>query len=458
MAQAMPRDLHCERGNGFTGADPLLCYPHRARSAPSAMNTPASRPYLITFVGANPYTELKYRIGEHVTEPSCYFNVQLARFLGCGTVISVETKAATAKHGKDLEAALGSAGIEYQRAEIPDGKSETEIWEIFEALTARVPENAELFLDITNGFRSLPVLGFIALSYLRVTRRVTIGGVYYGAFDAKDPETGIAPAFELTPFLTLLDWTAAADQFFQTGDAGRLGQLLGETQQTLWQQRRAGEEGGDLPTKLKTLGNSISVASDNLRLLRSTLLRSGAETLARHLEDVRAIQNAADHARPFLELLAPVKDQLTRFDSQDLETLRDLAGWLAERNQNAAALTLANEWLINYAIHVCSGTAAEAGHRKRSPFAAALAVLDGSVGEDKVCEEEPRGGEVRGILETLRRKMAPDHLNVLGTTSSRVRTARNDLNHAGFGASPGPAASLRRAASEVVEALRALSL
>src|SRR5690606_12916139 len=109
-----------------------------------------------------------------------------------------------------------------------------------------------------------------------------------------------------------------------------------------------------LPKKLKSLGTSLKNTSADLLLLRTGSLQTSADNLARHLQAAQA--EATAHASPFLELLAPVKDQLTRFNNTDLDTLRDLASWLAERGQTAAALTLASEWLTSYVMVTCGQT------------------------------------------------------------------------------------------------------
>lgn len=46
-------------------------------------------------------------------------------------------------------------------------------------------------LDITHGFRYLPMLALLSVMHLRVVRAVQIQGIYYGAYD---PDTGAAPS------------------------------------------------------------------------------------------------------------------------------------------------------------------------------------------------------------------------------------------------------------------------
>ncbi|MCX7855689.1 MAG: TIGR02221 family CRISPR-associated protein, partial [Anaerolineae bacterium] len=110
---------------------------------------------------------------------------------------------------------------------IPDGRSEDELWDIFSTLTERVGERETVVFDITHSFRSIPFLSFLAAAYLRAARRVRIHAVVYGAYDARPKDDpGPRPVFDLTPFVFLLDWLAATNQFIHTGDAQYLARLL----------------------------------------------------------------------------------------------------------------------------------------------------------------------------------------------------------------------------------------
>jgi CRISPR-associated DxTHG motif protein len=405
---------------------------------------------LLTFLGTGRYEPCRYSFAT-AAEPSdevIYYSAALAGHLKPDRVVSLETKDAALKHGEALARAFRALGCEHEAVRIPGGASETELWEIFGALTRHVPEGCTLHLDITHGFRSLPVLGFIALSYLRVTRKVTIGGIYYGAWEARDGATMVVPTFQLAPFLTLLDWTAAADQFFSSGSAVRLGELLGQAQQTLW--RDPGDLARtELPKKLKTLGKSIRQSSMNLLLLRTGSLRGSGENLAKRIEEAKA--EASVFARPFVELLEPVRDQLSRFSGIDLETLRDLVGWLAERGQTAASLTLASEWLTSYVMVVCGETGHHAGYQVRKPYSLAVAVLENPEMEVK---RDATGVKAEAIVAMVRSRLKEDQIERLRSAAGVIRSARNDLNHAGFNEGPKDAEGLAERAVSVAEEIR----
>lgn len=405
---------------------------------------------LLTFLGTGNYQPCRYQVDPSSGQNEVtFFSVALARTLRPDKVISLQTAAATATNGSALDAAFSQCGIPHHPVSIPDGQSEAELWQIFAALTGNVPEDSTLHLDITHGFRSLPVLGFIALSYLRVTRKVTIGGIHYGAWEARD-KNNLAPVFNLTPFLTLLDWTAAADQFLSTGSAARLGGLLAQAQQSLWKNAGANAH-ADLPRKLKSLGSSLETSSANLLLLRTGALSDAAIKLGKQMEIAK--DEAAAHASPFLEVLAPVQEQLLKFQDTELATLRDLVGWLAGRGQTAAALTLASEWLTSYVMVTCGQANHFTGYSQRQPYSLAISSLEQP--ENKITSDET-GRAALAARDILLRKLSEENLKSLARLASTIRSARNDLNHAGFNDDRTAASALATRAIEVAESLRQL--
>ena len=70
-----------------------------------------------------------------------------------------------------------------KRVSIPEGKSEQEIWDIFQIVFEDLKPEDEVIFDITHAFRSIPMLAIVILNYSKVMKNITIGGIYYGAFE-----------------------------------------------------------------------------------------------------------------------------------------------------------------------------------------------------------------------------------------------------------------------------------
>lgn len=413
---------------------------------------------LLTFLGTGGYMPADYEINGEIHRQITYFSVALARQLQPDLVISLETKDASIKHGPSLADALRKSGIlNHKVAAIPDGKTEAELWEIFSRLTDCVPTDCELHLDITHGFRSLPVVGLIALNYLRVTRNSAIGGVYYGAYEAKNAE-GTTPAFDITPFLSLLDWTSAAEQFFETGSAAKFDRLLSETQRGLHRETNQPADRA-LPTSLASIGSTLQKASDNLLLLRVGSLAESSASVVRQLQRKDAPVEINGYARPFLEVAEYVGNELARFQDTDLNTLRELVGWLAERGHTATAITLAREWLISWLCLYMGHHGHVTDPALRKPADDLFGVLAGEPQKMVTC-----GGSIRASLKQVQRKLAQTSgdadtvIKNFRKAASSIGESRNDLNHAGFRKSPTPAATLRSSALQLQKNLNELPL
>ena len=111
----------------------------------------------------------------------------------------------------------------FRSKDIPNGNSTAELWEIFKACEEVVDPGDEIILDITHAFRSIPLLVFIAASYLRQVKQVELKHIIYGAFDPDNPDS--SDIFDLTPFVDLLNWTNAVNVFQLTGDARPIANL-----------------------------------------------------------------------------------------------------------------------------------------------------------------------------------------------------------------------------------------
>jgi CRISPR-associated DxTHG motif protein len=110
--------------------------------------------------------------------------------------------------------------------DIPDGRTESELWEIFDKISHAVGPDDEILLDITHAYRFMPFLAFLTALYIREVTGATLWGVVYGAYEAGEDfcdHTGqtrrISPISDLTSFITLVDWMMAVRSFVSFADA-----------------------------------------------------------------------------------------------------------------------------------------------------------------------------------------------------------------------------------------------
>ncbi len=117
-------------------------------------------------------------------------------------------------------------GCECRLAIIPNGRTLDEQLAILSTMADAVEPGDRLSLDLTHGFRHLPMLGFLSALYLRQLKGVAVQGLYYGALDMSDRNSGITPVLRLDGLLSVADWVGAMASFSKDGDYGVFASLL----------------------------------------------------------------------------------------------------------------------------------------------------------------------------------------------------------------------------------------
>lgn len=354
------------------------------------------------------------------------------------------------KHYARLEALVRDVVPDVCPVPIPDGRTETELWQIFQAVADAVMPGERLVFDITHGFRSLPFLSFLASAYLRAVKGVTLEAVLYGAFEARDARTdgpAHAPVFDLTRFVTLLDWLTAADRFTRYGDAGELAALLRDPKATpIHMAARTEAAARPMARHLRAAATAIEKVSEPLRLARPVDTMVSAAALTTALSDAEADITAL--AQPFALIADRVRAsyapfavswQAQRADCiESLRVQRELVSWYVARQQHAQAILLAREWVVSY-------TMALLGHDLFGQRFVAENLLN-------------QGVEARKARVPLPEEIGRPAFSRAIAVWAMLRELRNDLAHCGFRVGALTVDDLVRHATQLPADLATLSL
>ena len=255
----------------------------------------------LTFLGKGKYETVTYVWRDEQGERSWethLFPETVARIFKPEKLIVFVTP--QAKAHEDFQTLVQRLGDLMQAVDIPEGKSEAELWELFDRVASVVSEKETILLDITHAFRSIPMVVFAVAAYLRRTKSVTIEHIVYGAFEARDGNNR-APIFDLTPLLDLLDWLSGAEIFLQRSDATLLAKRLRTVHRQAWQ-RQSGE---DLPTHLQSVANKLRSLSQALHLARPRDVMRHAHELLPMLTETAS--EAERWAKPFAVILKQIR-------------------------------------------------------------------------------------------------------------------------------------------------------
>ncbi len=408
---------------------------------------------LLSFLGTGTYQETTYFL-DGKSQQTRFCPAALAAILRPETMLIAMTEAAKAAHYEALALEvqqLTGGATKVAKALLPEHKDEMDLWATFDRITADIPRADRVIIDITHGFRFQPMLGFLAAAFLRTAHRVQIDAIYYGAWEARDTATNISPVFDLTPFLTLLDWTIATDQLLATGDSDSLSKQLEQAHRLPWQRAAAKPRApatASLPRRLQTVAGILETLGEALRLNRPATATETAAQLLDHLDSVRT--EAGTWARPFAALLDQLRteyeDLALRSDpgSPDygvaaLATQRNLVRWYVKRRQYVQAFTLAREWLVSFAAHKLGWDTLKDRE-----------VVEGLLNAATLLARSGRELPLRDTTEQWMAELAP--------LWASITQARNDLAHCGMSQHPRSAKVLEKAAAQLQDKLSLFEL
>ncbi len=319
---------------------------------------------VISFLGIGSYKKTCYIWKEQQKETELFPEgvahfIQPTEMLICLTPTAHEGE--KADNWTQLKQRFEHDQIPYKPLLIPEGHTEADLWQIFNVLTNAVDREERLVFDITHSFRSLPFLSFLAIAYLKTAKQVKVEHVLYGAFEAKDAQNR-SPVFDLTPFVSLLDWSTATQHFIQSGNARFLSALLNPQ--------------GHKSKELQEASTDREIISQAARLCQPFTL----------MQEVGKLEEALDKAQSTIEVdaipLGVLKNNIvetfTQFQSQSdsfcEETLRkeyQLLEWYYQKGQVIQAVSLGREWLID-AITFRLGEEVKFDTDHRKPFEEAI--------------------------------------------------------------------------------------
>lgn len=117
-------------------------------------------------------------------------------------------------------------GIPVQCLLISYARDEAEQTAILTDLAGAIGKGERIVLDVTHGFRHLPMLALVAARYLQHVRGVQVQEVYYGAAEMTDATSRQTPVLRLGAMLHMLDWVEALAVYENSGNYGVFAPLL----------------------------------------------------------------------------------------------------------------------------------------------------------------------------------------------------------------------------------------
>ncbi|HWP49655.1 MAG TPA: TIGR02221 family CRISPR-associated protein [Candidatus Limnocylindrales bacterium] len=320
--------------------------------------------------------------------------------------------------------------------EIPDGRTEEEIWRIFDEVLNQIDHGDEVIFDMTHAFRSLPMLAIIILNYAKVIKNIKINGVYYGAFESLGSIREVekmavqdrnVPIFNLTPFVRLFDWTNAIHNFITYGDAKDISELTQQEIKSILADTQGKDEGAQ---NLRELSKQLKKLTKLIQTSRGPGLIDGFD-----FDGLRELIKKEGFLKPINPLLDKIANKIKDFKNKDIKNGYAAVEWCIQHNLIPQGYTLLQETMISEVVVRHFGQSEILNEDKRKLAAQALHIANRNIiANRKIPEEEweepakSRKEDVQKIISCL----SEDFIKIYDS----ITQDRNDINHAGFRTQP----------------------
>lgn len=415
------------------------------------------RKVFISFLGTSNYRDCEYTKNGQSYGNTRFIQEATFRYLSTcekwsnnDRILILLTKQAEIKNWADGELVSRlkafSTTIETLTA-LPDGANEDEIWNIFSRIYDYLQEEDELYFDLTHGFRYLPMLILVLGNYAKFLKGALIKSITYGNWEASCGGSLPAPIIDLLPLTRLQDWTYAAGQVLENGNADELFELSRGEYIPLLQS----SQGKDGQAKiLKNFADSLKHLVDDCRSCRGLSIMEG-----RPISLMRNALAALPEStlRPYFPIFQKIAASFEPF-SEKPDPLNGfhVAKWCYEKGLYQQAATYLEEAIL---YHCCldfnldplvqqnqgiiSGSFDYAANRKKH---------NSENRKEDYSEIQKRIGDI--LLERY---------DALITPYAELReTIRNDFNHAGIRKQPRPGKTLIRRLGQLLQIIHSIFL
>lgn len=373
---------------------------------------------LITFLGKGRYesTFYLYPGSENQNKPlgpTRFAFLAIAKEWGANEVKVLATSGAYEEHKKNVEVEASSLAVEseIEFVAIPAAGHPPELWDVFEKIGETLRGGGEVAVDITHGFRSLPLVGLAALAYFKHLRGLNIAHIWYAAFEARG-ENG-CPLIDLKIFLEVMDLMWAVRQWRERGELHPLAEVLRQAQGSLYAKHQQDSALVSLSEKLKEVGNALRLVqphfvSQYAREALHVLKKAEEVGLYKELPSVKSLW---DELRKEIDSLSQPPNKWKEYLNQMLDLIKRYVGWEAY----LPAVLLAREWLVTAWI------AREQG-------------ADDALDEKKPEVREEAAQELQTLLSKKRNgtTLSPAE-EIFAQAWGAVHKLRNTLAHCGIG-------------------------
>jgi len=99
-------------------------------------------------------------------------------------------------------------------------------WNWFEIILDNIDYGDELTVDLTHGYRSIPIVFSTAVNFLQKAKNITLGAVYYAAYEKNK---SLVPIMDMKDFYIINEWAEAVSRLIEDADARKMTAVAQQT-------------------------------------------------------------------------------------------------------------------------------------------------------------------------------------------------------------------------------------
>lgn len=135
-------------------------------------------------------------------------------------VLIVTTEKSQSLHFDSLKSELLDLGARHIVClPLEEDMTEAGQWRWFEAILEHIQTEDQLSVDITHGYRAIPIVFSNSIHFLQKAKRVNVEHVFYGAYE-KNRE--LTPVVDMKNFFIINEWAEGVSRLVEDADAGKV--------------------------------------------------------------------------------------------------------------------------------------------------------------------------------------------------------------------------------------------
>ena len=384
------------------------------------------RKIFLSTLGTGNYNPVKYFINNFTSNEVKYVQLATLQYLkeqgeDIIDILLFVTDGAMKTHFESIKKELNNLGYsKVHPVQIPDGKTEDEIIMIFIKFYESTSKNDELYIDITHGFRPLPMLLMIFLNYAYVLKKANIKWISYGNFEARRNTTPPeAPIIDLTEYFYLMRWTNAIEKIKQGGYADEFERLSQPKYNEVLKRTRGQDEQAKI---LRNVSKFLKSYLDNLRFSRlNTIIESkNINNVKKSFNNLYSQENP-DILPMFNHLINDLKEFILPLEKNSIFNGFYASKIALELGLIQQSFTMLTESMINLVIYLANR---EKDLYKDLYDFKYRQFITNILNSQNLTEQEQVEYRKLKVHETL--------LNRMIKIFKSFKDVRNDLNHAGM--------------------------